>query len=180
MPNHVLNELIFQADAATQERILAKLCNDKGDVDFEILIPTPPNVWLGNVGQKHEKLGLNGLDWSRQNWGTKWNAYSHKPTERTETTLTLRFNTAWSPPFPWLVAAFNTLKASFEHNWLDEGDSRGHQDKWDFSKMEEAGFADPWTEARADDAMNLHLHEVMWGAETAREIMAEMASHSAN
>lgn len=111
MPNHVVNEIIFRGvDVAQQEAILAMCCKADGKVDFDILVPTPKNVWLFSHGQKHQKLGQNALDWSRENWGTKWNAYSHKPIERTDDTLTLRFETAWSPPYGWLMALFNTTK----------------------------------------------------------------------
>jgi hypothetical protein len=136
-------------------------------------------VWLGNVGQKHEKLGANALDWSRENWGTKWNAYRQMPIEQSEEQIVIRFRTAWSPPYPWLVAVFNTLKVSFDHNWLDEGDSRGHCGRWDYDALEKGGFSDPWNEVDADDDENRRLHEVMWGVETAREILAE-AVQSAN
>ena len=35
-------------------------------------------------------------DWSRKNWGTKWNAYGHNHQRNTENTV--YFQTAWSPP----------------------------------------------------------------------------------
>jgi hypothetical protein len=165
MPNHILNEMIFRGvDAAQQDAIIAKLCNDEGKVDFEKLVPTPPNIWLGSVGQKHAKLGKNGLDWSRENWGTKWNAYSHKPTERTEDSITFIFETAWSPPYGWLVSVFNTLKIDFDHNWLDEGASRGVEGKW---RTEETGkmLGDPWIEKPCEDEMQRHLHKLHWGVE---------------
>lgn len=167
MPNHILNELIFRGvDAAQQGAIIAKLCNDEGKVDFEKLVPTPPNIWLGNVGQKHAKLGTSGLDWSRQNWGTKWNAYSHKPIERTDDSITFIFETAWSPPYGWLVAVFNTLKLDFDHNWLDEGASRGVEGKWNWSAMTGKDFrAEPWTEVECGDEMQRHLHKLHFGGD---------------
>ena len=152
MPNHVINELIFRGcDAARQSAIAAKLCGDDGNVDFERLVPIPPNVWLGSVGQKHEKLGANALDWCRENWRTKWNAYSHKPIERTADSITFRFETAWSPPYGWLVAVFNVLKISFDHNWLDEGAARGWSGTWDYDAMQRGGFSEPWKEKPCDD-----------------------------
>lgn len=175
MPNHVLNELVFKGDAADQKRVLDSLCNDKGEVDFAILVQTPANVWLGNVSKKHEKLGQSGLDWSRENWGTKWNAYRQTPPEQTEDRIILRFNTAWSPPYPWLVAVFNTLKVSFDHNWLDEGSQRGRCGRWNYDELKSSGLNDPWNETDADDDENRRLHELMWGVEAAREILAEAA-----
>ncbi len=170
MPNHVINELIFRGvDAAAQNAIIAKLCNVDGKVDFEILVPTPPNVWLGNVGKNHEDaFGRKNcaLDWSRVHWGTKWNAYSHKPTERTDDSLTLRFETAWRPPFPWLVAVFNTLKLDFDHNWLMEVASRGWEGKWIYAALEDHRKGEPWSQKPCGDDMQKHLHKLHWGVES--------------
>jgi hypothetical protein len=167
VPNHVINEIIFRGvDGAQQDEILALCCGADGKVDFERLVPTPKNVWLFSVGKKHEKLGENGLDWSRANWGTKWNAYSHKPIERSDDSLTLRFETAWSPPYGWLVALFNSTKLDFDHNFLDEGASRGVSGQWRWPKDELNVFHDPWKEAPCDDEMQRHLHLLHWGVES--------------
>lgn len=175
MPNHITNEIIFRGvDATAQDAIIAKLCNSDGKVDFEILVPTPPNVWIGNVGQKHERLGRNALDWSRENWGTKWNAYGHKPVERTDDTLTIIFDTAWSPPYPWLVAVFNTVKRDFDHNWLDEGASHGWTGTWNYAALvDDKLFAEPWSEEPCSDEMQKHLNVLKWGVESLDDEAAE-------
>lgn len=169
MPNHIINELVFRGvDGAAQDAIASKLCNVDGKVDFEILVPTPPNVWLGSVGTKHEQaFGRQccALDWSRVQWGTKWNAYGHKPIERTADTITFRFDTAWRPPFPWLVAVFNVLKLDFDHNWLDEGASRGWEGKWIYAALEDHRKGDPWSQKECSDDMQKHLHKLRWGVE---------------
>ena len=116
-------------------------------------------------GQKHEKLGQNALDWSRENWGTKWNAYSHKPTQRTEDTLTLTFETAWSAPYGWLMALFNTTKRDFDHNWLDEGSDRGVSGQWRWPPDDANMMFEPWNEKPCDDAMQKHLNVLHWGVE---------------
>lgn len=172
MPNHITNEIIFRGvSPADQDAIIAKLCNADGKVDFDILVPTPPNVWLGNVGEKHKKLGINALDWSRANWGTKWNAYGHKATNRTDDTLTIVFDTAWAPPYGWLVAVFNVLKRDFEHNWMDEGASHGWEAKWLYSVMtDEKLFLDPWTEKPCSDDMQKHLNVLKWGVENLDDV----------
>ena len=123
MPNHVINEVVFDRRAAEHPAIIAAACDAEGKVDFGVLLPMPANVWRGSVSRRHsEAFGADciGLDWARTNWGTKWNAYDHKPTEADDRTLTLRFETAWSPPYPWLVELFNTC-GDFRHNWLSEG-----------------------------------------------------------
>lgn len=163
MPNHVINEIIFRGVRdEQQEAILAATCNAEGLVDFEILVPMPLNIWWGNVGTQHEKaFGATGLDWAWSNWGTKWNAYSHKPIERTDDALTLRFETAWQPPYPWLAAVFNKLSLPFEHNWLDEGAARGRTCQ--FSICDRMG--PDWKEAEASDEIHRHLHKLHWGVE---------------
>jgi hypothetical protein len=163
MPNHVINELIFRnVDAAQQEAICAATCDAEGKVDFGVLVPAPLNMWMGNTGAKHEKaFGRTGLNWNRENWGTKWNAYSHKPTERTADTLTLRFETAWAPPYPWLAAVLNKLSLPFEHNWLDEGATRGKSGIFSISEK----WGPEWQEDEASDEMHRHLHKLHWGVE---------------
>lgn len=168
MPNHIINELVFRGvDAAEQDAVIAKLCNADGKVDFEVLVPIPANVWLGNVGRNHEEaFGRErcALDWARVEWGTKWNAYAHRPIERSADTIIFRFDTAWRPPFPWLVAVFNTVKRDFDHNWLDEGASRGWEGRWRYSENGKS-FGDPWKQEPCGDAMQKHLHKLRWGVE---------------
>ena len=166
MPNHVVNEIIFRnVNADRQAAIIALCCNAEGKVDFDILVPTPRNIWMFSHGSKHEKLGGNALDWSRENWGTKWNAYSHKPTEQSDDTLTLRFESAWSPPYGWLMALFNTIKRDFDHNFMDEGASRGVSGQWRYPPDDASMIFEPWTERPCDDAMQKHLNVLHWGVE---------------
>ena len=170
MPNHIINEIIFHnVNKEKQSELLASLCNAEQKVDFEILVPIPLNVWMGSVGTRHEKaFRRTALDWSRDNWGTKWNAYSHKENKATESTLILTFETAWAPPYPWLAAVFNHFKIGFEHNWLDEGRERGIHGVFDWSKMN-VFLGDPWTEIEADDELQKHLHFLHWGCESFEE-----------
>lgn len=163
MPNHVINELIFRvSDEADRSRILAAICDSEGETDFEILVPVPLNVWRGDVGSVHmESFKRVGIDWQRENWGTKWNAYGHKPIERTDEALIIRFETAWRPPYAWLAAVFNHLRLPFEHNWLDEGRSASVAGK--FSIHEQGG--NQWSEIEAPEALHRHLHKLLWGVE---------------
>lgn len=169
MPNNVLNELIFRnTSPLRQEAIIEKLCDAKGCVDFEILVPLPLNVWWGSVGSEHERaFKRTALDWCRGNWGTKWNAYHHYPIDRTSDAVTFKFQTAWNPPYPWLAAVMNSLKCEFEHNWLSEYDNQARTAKFDFSIMKsDRGLGmDAWSERIADDAMQRRLHLLKWGVE---------------
>lgn len=162
MPNHVLNELIFtDVDASAQTKILAAACDADGKVDFEILVPMPENIWQGCVGSAHVVFENIGLDWARQQWGTKWNAYSQRPIKQTDESLTLTFETAWSPPYPWLAAMFNTLGLPFTHNWLDEGSERAVQGHFHINDP----LGNNWVEKQADDPTHRRLHKLHWGVE---------------
>jgi hypothetical protein len=164
MPNHVINEIIFRGvDGAAQDRILSRVCGDDGKVDFEVLVPRALNIWWGSSSAETEKVfRATWYEWSIANWGTKWNAYSQEPTERTDDTLILRFQTAWGPPYPWLAAVLNALQLSFEHNWLSEGGGEGRTGQF----KTEGRFGGPdWSEADASPELHRHLHKLLWGVE---------------
>lgn len=163
MPNHVLNEIVFSTvDAEQQASILAKCYGKEGKVDFNTLVPMPLNIWRGNIGVEHDKaFGLTWWNWASENWGTKWNAYDHKPTVQTATSLTLVFETAWSPPYPWLAALLNSTELPFDHNWLDEGASWSRSGR--FSIRE--GWGPEWKDVEADEATHRRIHMLHWGCE---------------
>lgn len=167
MPNHVINELIFRnVTPEQQDEILALALGAEGKVDFERLVPAPKNVWWGNVGQSHTTAFKDThMDWATRNWGTKWNAYGHKPIERDDDSLTLIFETAWRPPYGWLAALFNTVERSFEHNWLDEGRERGVEGVFTFDASAKFGPME-WGEKPCSDEMQKHLHFLHWGVES--------------
>lgn len=59
----------------------------------------------------------NWYDWSRVNWGTKWNAYN---TNRVDE-VTVRFDTAWSAPIPVIDALSKRYpEVEFRLRWADE------------------------------------------------------------
>ena len=173
MPNHIANEVVFTGlTDDLRERLLAKLCNAKGDPDFAILLPPPLNSWPGSVSVLHEKaFPDNHLDWCRKNWSTKWNAYQVRQNEVDGDRLVLRFNTAWRAPMGWFVAIFNTFEISFEYRYLDEGSNRGRLGFFNWDRLDDMG-GEAWSERDADDEMNRYLHVLRWG-DAADEIMAE-------
>lgn len=167
MPNHILNELIFRnVDTAKQEEIISKLCttydepNDNGEnvrVDFEVLLPIPAHIHRGSFTIGDPNIGETWYDWCPQYWGTKWNAYSHRPIQRTDDSITFIFETAWSPPGPWLQAVLDELKLPFQLNWLDEGSRWGHT--W---IVDETGTV---KKTKATEEDQRRIHKLHWGVE---------------
>jgi hypothetical protein len=164
MPNHVINVVAFKGvDAATQEKILALACNEKGDLDFEVLLPVPLNYWRGQVGSKEkESFGGNALEWCSMNWGTKWGPYGEPQIVRTENTLTLTFRTAWNTPRGWLCALFNKSRVPFHWSWLAEGGWPAQTETFSMGGT----FGDRWTHVDADESTAKNLHVLLWGSES--------------
>jgi hypothetical protein len=162
MPNHVVNEIIWTGITAQQRAaILSVALNAAGEIDFGIIVPMPLNIWQGSVGLQHEKtFKRTGLDWASENWGTKWNAYSQLPIEQEHGRLRLVFETAWSPPYPWLAALLNRFGLAFDHNWLSEGREIGRVGRFEPNGK----FGGPeWTERDAEGEMQQHLYALQWG-----------------
>lgn len=117
MPNHVTNKITFSADKA--EEVFAAVVVD-GCLDFERLVPSPPNMYHGDLSSEDEKdFKVNWLDWSRINWGTKWGAYDGTCGVEGGKAW-IKFDTAWSPPYPVIAAFCNRFKIPFEHRYFDE------------------------------------------------------------
>lgn len=96
-----------------------------GSLDFNKVIPTPANIYQGNLGKtEREKYGKNNwLDWNIANWGTKWNSYGYHPeyTPKEFDGEHLKFQTAWSCASPIIAAlAEKYPDLSFEYLWADE------------------------------------------------------------
>jgi len=103
MPNHVTNVI----DAP--KHVIDFLASEHAEVDFNKLIPMPNDddpmftatkSDFGNGVVGYAMDGYSPLDWNRQEWGTKWNAYS---IERLSDT-SIKFETAWSHPSPVILA----------------------------------------------------------------------------
>jgi hypothetical protein len=168
MPNHVINEIIINVPAEKQAAILEKI-KGKNDIDFSVLLPLPLNIWMGSVGSEHTATFPDtALDWSTKNWGTKWNAYGlynseiYKPIVLTENSITLTFQTAWRPPFGWIVALFNHFKISFKHNYLSEDDDGGHSDFYVY-QPEDKWSSVEWVREKATHEIYDRLYQYLWG-----------------
>lgn len=131
MPNHVTNKIIFQASELG--RVLA-LIGDGTNFDFARLIPPPLYVYSGDLtsSAKHDDakdFEANWYDWNTANWGTKWNAYSFTSGTEGEKAF-VQFETAWSVPYPIIVAFANSLLIPFELRYFDEAPNFWGIEKW--------------------------------------------------
>ena len=126
MPNHVRNRLMFEGEPKQVAALLAAIQNEKygiGSIDFQKIIPTPSNIYRGDLGQKErERYGENNwYDWSVKNWGTKWNAYGYDETFSYTPGEPLLFLTAWSSPHPILEQLSEKYPdMEITHEWADE------------------------------------------------------------
>ena len=61
-------------------------------------------------------------NWSIDNWGTKWDAGESETNHDTENELHVSFDTAWSPPTPWLQKVTEKYKLlKFTLEYTEEG-----------------------------------------------------------
>lgn len=122
MPNHVTNKIKFYGEQNNINKILEIIKGEVECIDFDKIVPTPANIYQGNLGEEERRLygENNWYDWNCKHWGTKWNAYSSYLNENNNT---VEFDTAWNSPIPVLDAL---AKLCYEHNvwfegcWADE------------------------------------------------------------
>ena len=111
MPNHITNKLTIKGEKEQVNKVLDfikiekdidKEFNGIGTIDFNKITPMPRWVYgsspdvMGISIKDEEKYGVGNtsIEWSRDNWGTKWNAYSQGDNRNTENTI--YFQTAWN------------------------------------------------------------------------------------
>jgi hypothetical protein len=135
MPNWVKN--VMKVHGLSREEMEEMFLSIRGEVDketgearvidFEKIIPMPPNIFRGSMGKEEWKIyGRNNwYDWSIENWDTKWNAsngYRHND-------KCIVFDTAWSLPYNiYCELAKKYPKAIIEVMYADEdiGSNCGH------------------------------------------------------
>jgi hypothetical protein len=146
VPNHCENDLYIRGTEDEVAAVLVLIGADKAEIafDFNAVIPYPEPFatmdreaeafgWHVAVADRpaaeiaraayvakysHDKDGFNsgGIDWRRDNWGTKWNAYSIARRDYEGCCLT--FQTAWAPPRQIIIALakrFPTVSFSLEY-----------------------------------------------------------------
>jgi hypothetical protein len=130
MPNHVSNSIEFACDVGLAEKIIDEITKE-GCVDFETLIPMPLHVYQGDSSKvDDDDFKTNSwYPWSVANWGTKWNAYAGS-IQNSNGKVRIYFQTAWSVPYPIIIAFANKYGLEFTHKYYDEGDNFWGVDKW--------------------------------------------------
>src|SRR5262249_1736193 len=96
MPNWCSNTLIVTGEASDVARFKQAVEVRSEDVSevqsvlsLQKLYPLPD--------------GQGWYEWCNQHWGTKWDVVEAELTRGEATQLIYTFETAWSPPVPWLV-----------------------------------------------------------------------------
>lgn len=129
MPNHVSHKITFAAEHA--ETIFAAVCPG-GHFDFATLIPVPLQMYRGDLSSEDDAdFACNWNSWSRDNWGTKWNAYDCTASVSGDVAC-ISFDTAWSVPYPVLSAFCNRFQVPFEHKYYDECANFWGVETWGF------------------------------------------------
>jgi hypothetical protein len=108
-----LGKPVLNADDVTFNQILEA-------VKKRVALYGRSNVDVDQLRKVHENYSRYGFttwhDWSRANWGTKWNAYEQK-----EEACLIVFDTAWSTPFPVMEALSKQHpNITFEIGYADE------------------------------------------------------------
>lgn len=124
MPNHITNIISFE-DVSNERvnKILEAIKSDEfgiGSIDFNKIIPTPPDIYQGNLGAEESRLygDKTWLNFNVANWGCKWNAYEHSPYDGCDR---VEFLTAWSAPHPILEKLTKQYPdVLIFHRWCDE------------------------------------------------------------
>jgi len=129
MPNNIKNILKIEGPEHLVSLCLKNISSkdpkaNNCHIDFNNIVPIPPNIFLGDLSSKEEDLFGKENCWYRwkiENWGTKWNSYNNSLKENT-----LIFQTAWSPPisviaklakyFPKLIFNLSYASEDISHN----------------------------------------------------------------
>ena len=57
MPNHIISEVRFENVTQEQaDEIKRTVFDSNGEVDFNLLVPMPLNIWQGDCNDKHNRM----------------------------------------------------------------------------------------------------------------------------
>ena len=127
MPNWCENELVIGSkNEDLIKTIHNEIINKNGHLDFELITGVPDTPAYRNEYDK-EQNEIRGdptfwYNWNCKNWGTKWNACESDVDGPYPTLLTIKFQTAWSPPEPVISALSKKYpKANIAMHYKEEG-----------------------------------------------------------
>lgn len=168
MPDYIINELVFSnLDDVEIAEIEALTVNDKGQVDFNILVPLPD--WFRGEckgGDLSEVISY---------WGTKWNAQGNPPFKMVKKPgdgrLILRFLTANNKPWHWIRALIAKTKKPLQYTWCWAG-QHGWQSTFDHVSI------DPVTEheIESDKALLKRMRKLYKKATAVKSTSPEQAA----
>lgn len=128
MPNHVQSQITISGTKESVERVKNRILVTEeyinevkernnglganfqipertiGTLTFDRLVPTPTNIFQGDLSSEDEKkYGAENCwyEWRIKNWGTKWDAYEVDVQMFCDMgVMGIMFQTAWSAPLP--------------------------------------------------------------------------------
>jgi len=126
MPNWCSNKLVVKGNDCNKfylENRNYENLEKKQELDFYKSVPKPLDVYDGDIGhQERELYGTNNwYHWNISNLGTKWNVQDSYYEDKIEY-IRYFFETAWSPPLPWVLKISQKYpNLSFELEYCEEG-----------------------------------------------------------
>lgn len=130
MPNYVKNNLRIKANGEKILEILEMIKDEKGNMTFEKIAPTPEELMNEPSPQRDkdkaekfkEKYGAEDwYNWRCKNWGCKWDAGESGFYEQDGYSM-VSFTTPWSPPEGFIESLSKMFpKVEFEMQFAEEG-----------------------------------------------------------
>ena len=102
MPNWCLNQLKVTGEKPEVLRFVQQAEGPSSVLVFDNFVPMPKT--------KENTEGEGWYDWCLAQWGTKWDASDIDRITEHGSFAIYEFNTAWSPPIPWLEAVFPDVR----------------------------------------------------------------------
>lgn len=134
MPNWCTNHLTITTDSAAELDALMEAIEGREEMDgaplsFARFLPVPvemanapdcdPRQTMRIIAGEGEPA--DAYTWRLRRWGTKGDAYAGEVRERTDTSVTVMFLTAWSPPIPAMVALGEKFPAQLTLIYHEQG-----------------------------------------------------------
>lgn len=108
MPNWTYNTLTITGEKQELDKFRNEARAGKRSLSFDKFFPMPKELRGTTPGcEKNEQLikkfgADNWHDWSKQNWGVKWDTRRPKIVVNKKNELVYVFDTPWNPPIKWM------------------------------------------------------------------------------